>query len=195
MTTKPTTREHLIEVGLKQLRSTGYTATGVKEVLDLAKVPKGSFYHYFPSKEAFVGELFDRYAAGEMTRAEHALGDASIAPLKRLRQYFEELFTIYGQRGEISGCLLGSMSLEIADHSPKLQIQLKQIFTAWQAGIADILRQAIKRGDLEESTQVDPLAEFILNSYEGALVRMKAEQNDEPLDNFLYFVFDVLLKN
>ena len=59
----PSTREHLLEVGLERLRSTGYTATGVKEVLDLANVPKGSFYHYFPSKEAFAGEEFRWLAA------------------------------------------------------------------------------------------------------------------------------------
>src|SRR6187402_2464210 len=195
MATASTTREHLLEVGLRQLRSTGYTATGVKEVLDLAKVPKGSFYHYFPSKEAFVRELFERYAEQELARAQRLLSDTSTPPLKRLRHYFEELISVYGHRAEISGCLIGNMSLEVADHSPKLQGQLQSIYTYWQGDIADVLRQAIKRGDLKKSTKPDALAEFILNSYEGALVRMKAEQSDLPLQNFLYFVFDVLLKN
>ena len=189
------TRELLLEVGLKQLRATGYTATGVKEVLDLAQVPKGSFYHYFPSKEAFVGELFERYAKGEGERAHRILGDASIPPLKRLRTYFEELISVYGQPGESAGCLIGSMSLEIADHIPKLQAQLQSMYTGWQSGIAEVLRQAIKRGDLGRSTKPDAVAEFILNSYEGALVRMKAEQSGRPLKNFLHFIFDVLLKN
>ena len=189
-----TTREHLLEVGLRQLRATGYTATGVKEVLDLAQVPKGSFYHYFPSKEAFVGELFERYANGEGERAQRLLGDASVPPLKRLRAYFEELISVYGQPGEAAGCLIGAMSLEIADHIPKLQAQLQSMYAGWQSGIADVLRQAVKRGDLAKSTKPGPLAEFILNSYEGALVRMKAEQNSSPLKNFLHFTFDVLLK-
>ena len=194
MAASSTTREHLLEVGLRQLRSTGYTATGVKEVLDLAQVPKGSFYHYFPSKEAFVSELFTRYAAGEAERAQRVLGDSSVPPLKRLRAYFEELLSVYGQRNEISGCLIGSMSLEVADHIPKLQAQLKLMYTAWQGGIADTLRQATKRGDLAKSTKPDALAEFILNSYEGALVRMKAEQSERPLANFMQFIFDILLK-
>ena len=194
MTTSSLTREHLLEVGLRQLRSTGYTATGVKEVLDLAKIPKGSFYHYFPSKEAFVAELFTRYAKGEGERAQRLLGDASIPPLKRLRTYFEELCSVNGHQGEGTGCLVGAMSLEIADHIPKLQAQLGVMYTDWQSGITDVLRQAVKRGDLVKSTKPGALAEFILNSYEGALVRMKAEQNDRPLANFLHFVFDVLLK-
>jgi len=190
----PSTRDHLLEVGLKQLRSTGYTATGVKEVLDLAEVPKGSFYHYFPSKEAFAGEVFQLYADGEMQRAERVLGDGSVAPLERLRRYFEELISVYGQRGEISGCLVGNLSLEVADHSPKLQSQLQTVFGVWQNGIAGVLREAVERGDLAQSTDPDELAEFLLNSYEGALVRMKADKSDRPLENFLHFTFDVLLK-
>ncbi|ADW68806.1 TetR/AcrR family transcriptional regulator [Granulicella tundricola] len=194
MATISTTREHLLEVGLRQLRTTGYTATGVKEVLDLAHVPKGSFYHYFSSKEAFVSELFDRYAKGEGERAQRVLGDTSIAPLERLRTYFEELISIYGEPGEGAGCLVGAMSLEIADHIPKLQAQLQSMYAGWQHGIADVLRQAIKRGDLAKSTKPDALAEFILNSYEGALVRMKAEQDSSPLRNFQHFIFDIVLK-
>jgi TetR/AcrR family transcriptional regulator, transcriptional repressor for nem operon len=194
VTTTSTTREHLLEVGLRQLRATGYTATGVKEVLDLAHVPKGSFYHYFPSKEAFVGELFERYAKGEGARAERLLKDVSIPPLKRLRTYFEELISVYGQPGEAAGCLVGAMSLEIADHLPQLQAQLQSIFAGWQSTVADVLRQAVKHGDLAKATKPEALAEFILNSYEGALVRMKAEQSSGPLKNFLHFTFDILLK-
>jgi len=194
MAAASTTRELLLEVGLRQLRVTGYTATGVKEVLDLAHVPKGSFYHYFPSKEAFVGELIELYFKGEGERVERVLGAVSIPPLKRLRAYFEELISVYGQPGEAAGCLIGAMSLEVADHIPKLQAQLQSMYTGWQAGIADVLRQAVKRGDLAKSSKPDALAEFILNSYEGALVRMKAEQNGRPLENFLHFIFGVLLK-
>ncbi|MBB5058584.1 TetR/AcrR family transcriptional repressor of nem operon [Granulicella aggregans] len=194
MSSSATTREHLLEVGLKQLRSTGYTATGVKEVLDLAKVPKGSFYHYFPSKEVFAGELLARYGEQEIQRAQRILGDTSIAPLKRLRAYFDELISVYGNKAEISGCLIGGLSLEVADHSPKLQVQLQSTYTAWQDAIAEVLRQAVKAGDLSPSVKPDALAEFVLNSYEGALVRMKAEQSGRPLKNFLHFIFGVLLK-
>jgi TetR/AcrR family transcriptional regulator, transcriptional repressor for nem operon len=190
----PSTREHLLEIGLERLRSTGYTATGVKEILDLAGVPKGSFYHYFPSKEAFVSEVFQRYAEGEVRRLERVLGDRKVAPLKRLRRYFEELISVYGQSAAISGCLVGSMSIEVADHSQKLQTQLQTIFGVWQDGVANVLREAVERGELRQSTQSEALAEFLLNSYEGALVRMKAEKSDKPLENFLHFAFDVLLK-
>ncbi|WP_353068086.1 TetR family transcriptional regulator C-terminal domain-containing protein [Tunturibacter empetritectus] len=194
MSTALSTRDHLLAVGLERLRSTGYTATGVKEVLDLAQVPKGSFYHYFPSKEEFAVEVFHLYAKGEAERSERILGDRKVAPLKRLRRYFEELISVYGQAGEISGCLMGSLSLEVADHSPRMRSELQGVFAVWQQGIADVLQQAIQRGDLAKSMRPDALAQFLLNSYEGALIRMKAEKSDKPLENFLHFAFDVLLK-
>jgi TetR/AcrR family transcriptional regulator, transcriptional repressor for nem operon len=75
-----------------------------------------------------------------------------------------------------------------------LQAQLKAVFGLWQKGIAEVLREAVKRSELARSTDPDRLAEFLLNSYEGALVRMKAEKSDGPLDTFLHFAFDVLLK-
>lgn len=188
-----TTRDTLLAVGLKKLRAEGYTATGVKDILDAANVPKGSFYHYFPSKEAFASELLKQYAAGEFDRVGRLLGDTSIPPLVRLRSYFEDLITVYGLKNEISGCLLGALSLEMADHSTTLQTQLKSVFESWQGAIEAVIRQAVERGDVKPTTEPDKMADFLLNSYEGALVRMKADRSERPLDTFLHFAFDVLL--
>jgi TetR/AcrR family transcriptional regulator, transcriptional repressor for nem operon len=188
------TREHLIDVGLQLIHSTGYNATGVKEILDHAGVPKGSFYHYFPSKEAFAKEVLLRYATGEAERAERILGDTRLRPLNRLRKYFEELLSVYGQTGPISGCLIGNLSLEVADRSVVLQPALSAVFSHWQQPIADVLRAAMEKGDLARSTKPDELAAFLLNNWEGALVRSKAEKSDQPLELFLHFTFNVLLK-
>ena len=188
------TREHLIDVGLQLIHSTGYNATGVKEILDHAGVPKGSFYHYFPSKEAFAQEVLQRYATAEGERAERMLGDTRLRPLNRLRKYFEELLSVYGQTGPISGCLIGNLSLEVADHSAVLQPALSAVFNHWQQPIANVLREAMEKGDLARTTKPDELAAFLLNNWEGALVRSKAEKSDQPLELFLHFTFNVLLK-
>ena len=123
-----TTRERLIEIGLQRIHKIGYAATGVTEILDLARVPKGSFYHYFRSKEAFAQEVIRRYAAREAQRCETILGDDKLTPLKRLRKYFNELISVYGQKGPISGCLLGKMSVEVAERSPEIQSLLSSAF-------------------------------------------------------------------
>jgi TetR/AcrR family transcriptional repressor of nem operon len=188
------TRDHLLQVGLRRIHSMGYAATGVKEILDEADVPKGSFYHHFASKEAFAKEILELYVRGESERAVKILRDGKAAPLKRLRRYFEELIAIYGPNANIRGCLLGNLSLEMADHSDSIQSVLHQSFSNWQTAIAAILHEAIDRGDLAKSTKPQELASFLLNSYEGAILRSKADRSSKPIENFLHFAFNVLLK-
>src|ERR1700691_1713915 len=115
------TRNHLLQVGLRRIRSMGYASTGVQEILDEADVPKGSFYHYFASKEAFAKEVLEVYVRGENERAAKILHDGKAAPFKRLRRYFEELIKVYGPTAEMSGCLIGNLSLEMADRSDPIQ--------------------------------------------------------------------------
>src|SRR5258708_38743867 len=115
------TREELIEVGLKQIHSAGYTATGINQILELADVPKGSFYHHFASKDAFAKEILEHYNFGEQKRWESFLGDTKVSPLKRLRRYFKEMIAIYGRRGRNAGCLLVNMTLDAAEQNPALQ--------------------------------------------------------------------------
>ena len=187
------TRDHLLQIGLRRIHATGYAPTGVKEVLDDAGVPKGSFYHYFPSKEAFAVEVLKLYVEGENQRAERILRNGKAAPLKRLRQHFEELIKVYGASARVSGCMMGNLSLEMADHSDSIQSLLRSSFANWQASIAVVLEEAIERGDLPKSTKPEKLAAFLLNSYEGALLRSKADRSNAPLENFLDFAFNVLL--
>jgi TetR/AcrR family transcriptional repressor of nem operon len=188
------TRNHLLQVGLRRIRSLGYASTGVKEILDEADVPKGSFYHYFASKEVFAKEVLELYVRGESERAAKILRDGKTAPLKRLRRYFEELIAIYGPPAEISGCLIGNLTLEMADQSDSIQSVLHLSFANWQTAIASVLQEAIGRGDLAQSSKPQALAAFLLNSYQGALLRAKADRSRKPLENFLHFSFDVLLK-
>jgi TetR/AcrR family transcriptional repressor of nem operon len=188
------TRDHLLQVGLRHIHSTGYASTGVKEILDEADVPKGSFYHYFSSKEAFAEEVLKLYVRGESERCEKILLDGKAAPLKRLRRYFEELITVYGPTSPTSGCMLGNLSLEMADHSDSIQSILRQSYSNWQTAIAGTLQAAMERGDLAKSYKPEELASFLLNSYEGALLRSKADRSDKPLEVFLHFAFNVLLK-
>jgi TetR/AcrR family transcriptional repressor of nem operon len=172
----------------------GYASAGVQEILDKADVPKGSFYHHFASKEAFAKEVLELYARRENERAARTLHQGKAAPLKRLRNHFEELISVYGPTASISGCLIGNLSLEMADRSDSIRSLLEQSFSMWQTAIAVVLQEAIDRGDLAKSHRPQELASFILNSYQGALLRSKADRSNKPLEVFLYFVFSILLK-
>jgi len=188
------TRAHLIDVGLELMRKHGYGATGLQEILHAAGVPKGSFYHHFGSKEAFTAAVIERYFTLAAGHGRKVLGNTRQAPLNRLRRYFEELIATAGQSAAIPGCLMGSLSLEVAASSPLLQGCLSSSFTHWQTAVASVLHEAVEKGELPKSAKPDSLAGFILNSWEGALLRSQADKSDAPLKDFLHFVFEELLR-
>ena len=188
------TRENLIDAGLTLIHTLGYTATGINQVLETANVPKGSFYHHFSTKDEFVMEVVKRYAAGEQERWEKLLGDPDVAPIKKLRRYFKDLIATYGRRGgPIAGCLLGNLSLEIAGQSPEIRKLLRQAFDAWQDAVAKAIREAVDAKEISKSAKADDLAALLVNGWEGAQVRAKAEQSDAPLQLFFDHAFDVML--
>jgi TetR/AcrR family transcriptional regulator, transcriptional repressor for nem operon len=193
---KQTTKENLIEVGLGLIHSAGYTATGINQVLEAAKVPKGSFYHHFTTKDQFVLDVVRRYAAGEQERWERLLDDSNLSPLKKLRRYFKDLIATYGRRGgPIAGCLLGNLSLEVAGQNTEIRNLLRHAFDAWQNAIAKTIREAIEKQELPKTTKADDLAALLVNGWEGAQVRAKSEQSDKPLELFFDNAFNVLLKS
>jgi TetR/AcrR family transcriptional repressor of nem operon len=110
-----------------------------------------------------------------------------------LRRYFEDLIHIAGQKARIQGCLLGSLTLEIASSSPTLQQRLSSGFVRWQSAVASVLQEAVDKGELPRSVKPDALAGFVINSWEGALLRSQADKSDDPLKHFLRYTFDELL--
>jgi TetR/AcrR family transcriptional repressor of nem operon len=193
---KQTTKENLIEVGVGLIHSAGYTATGINQVLEAAKVPKGSFYHHFSTKDEFVLDVVRRYAAGEQQRWERLLDESNLSPLKKLRRYFKDLIATYGRRGgPIAGCLLGNLSLEVAGQNTEIRNLLRQAFDAWQNAIAKTIREAIEKHELPKTAKADELAALLVNGWEGAQVRAKSEQSDKPLELFFDNAFNVLLKS
>jgi TetR/AcrR family transcriptional repressor of nem operon len=187
------TREHLIDVGLGLMHRDGYNATGLSDILKAADVPKGSFYHHFGSKEDFAAAVLERYGMRAREHTTAVLNDASTPPLKRLRRYFSDLVKIYGQQGAIPGCMLGRFSLEIAAESPPLRKRISASFDHWQHTIATVIQQAIEQEELPAGTDPESLAGFLLNSWEGALLRSQAEKSNAPLESFVRYVFDGLL--
>jgi TetR/AcrR family transcriptional regulator, transcriptional repressor for nem operon len=189
MATK-STRDHLIDTGLKLMHQHGYNATGLTEILKAADVPKGSFYHHFGSQEDFAAAALERYTTREAKHAATVLNDAKAPPLKRLKRYFTDLVRFYGQKGEIPGCMMGRFSLEIAAANPQLRKQISGSFAHWEHTIATVVQQAVAQKELPADTDSESMAGFLLNSWEGALLRSQAEENDSPLEVFMHLVFD-----
>ncbi|EJN02347.1 TetR/AcrR family transcriptional regulator [Phyllobacterium sp. YR531] len=191
------TRAVLIDEGLKALMSHGYEGAGIGPILKSAGVPKGSFYHFFESKEEFASAVLSTYCGNNQkvrTRLLHE--DKSKPPLQRLRDYFDYYEGVYSSGDPAAcACLLGNLAQSIAAHSEVLQRELHRSFTAWQEDFKVVLREARDAGDLPEHLDPDETAAFLIDAYEGALVRMKADGSIKPLQRFRSMTLDGLLKN
>jgi len=186
-------REKLIEAGLKEIHANGFAATGIQKIVDDIKVPKGSFYNYFDSKEAFGAEVSDRYSEQALARLVGFLADAGKPPLRRLKAYFDDRAASFALRSHTQGCVLGNFSAETVDHSELIRQHVAAHFSRWSEVIAACLAEAQRDGTLASELPAGALADFILNSWEGALLRMRAERSGAPLEIFKQMVFDVLL--
>ena len=186
-------KQDLIEVGLELIRSTGYAATGINQILAAAQAR--SFYSYFASKDEFVIEVIKFYTASEQQRMERISANSALSPLEKLRQYFEDKIATHGHRsGRFTACLLGTLSLEVAGHNAEIRSLLRRSFAEWQKTIATTIRESIESGELPRTARANDLAAIILDNWEGAQVRAKTEQTDKALDLFFHSTFNMLLK-
>ena len=192
MAQKIDVREKLLTAALEALHKSGFNATGVQDITDAAKVPKGSFYNHFESKDALGVEVVKRYAAkGEERRGPLVGGQG--APLARLRAYFKSLNQLGPAAGFSRGCLIGNFSAELSSQSADIRAALDEVLTDWTKDIAQVIAEAQKAGDVSRDIPATMLAAFLLNAWEGAVLRSRVEKNSAPLDVFMSVTFNKIL--
>lgn len=188
---KPSTRDQIFDAALKLLCEKGFNACSVQDITVEAGVPKGSFYNHFESKEALGSEIVEFY--GGRGHLRDVLADRSIAPLERLRKYFVQLNDLVIGRGFEQGCLLGNFSAELSDQSPLIRTQLAAVYGKWTR----MIESAIADGQADHSIgqDMDPraLASFLLNAWEGATLRARAERSRKAFDDFMDVTFRKIL--
>lgn len=186
------TREQLLAAGLEALHVSGFNATGVQDIVDAAGVPKGSFYNHFASKDALGAEVVQLYAAKGAAR-RRMLQDTAVAPLVRLRKYFESLNELGIASGYARGCLLGNFSAELSAQSPAIRDCLATAFGDWTASLAAVIAEAQRAGAVPKTLAPEQLATFLIDAWEGAVMRSKVERNRGPLDTFMAVTFSKTL--
>ena len=179
------TRELLLRSGLEALTEKGFSATGIDEILRRVGVPKGSFYHYFASKEAFGAELIERYGAYFARKLERHFTDESLTPLERLRSFVAEAQNGMAKYEYQRGCLIGNLGQEMSALPESFRAQLNGVFDDWQARVAHCLSEAQAAGEISEHSNCDQLAAFFWIGWEGAVLRSKLERNPEALEIFV----------
>lgn len=178
------TRAELIRSGLEQLTENGFSSSGIDQILKKVGVPKGSFYHYFASKEAFGQVVIENYANYFANKLDTCLLDKSYSPLTRISNFVKEAKIGMIRYQFKRGCLVGNLGQEV-DLLPKsFRKQLINIFYCWQHRLAKCLKEAQRQGEISEVANCELLAEYFWIGWEGAVSRAKLVQDIKPLDNY-----------
>jgi TetR/AcrR family transcriptional regulator, transcriptional repressor for nem operon len=175
----PEVRKRLLAAGLDLIHARGFAASGVKDITEAAGVPKGSFYAYFPSKEAFAAAILDAYWVDIETRLVPMLHGEGPAQ-ERITRFFHALADDHETANFLLGCLIGNLSLELSSGSEPIRTQLMDILERWGGALAECLRS----GDLGEGLDADDIASRLIEAWEGAVLRGKMIRSRIPYDRF-----------
>jgi TetR/AcrR family transcriptional regulator, transcriptional repressor for nem operon len=191
---KPSLKVAILDAGLKAMFRTGYNGTSVRDVTAAAGAPQGSFTNHFRSKEAFASEVLDRYFADTRGLVTDALDDTSLTPRARLRRYLDIITGRLESDGFSRGCLIGDLSLEASGSSEVLRTRLAAIFQEWRVPFASCIAEAQTSGEIASDFEAQELAEFLLASWQGAILRMKVERSPAPLERFKKIAFQTVFR-
>lgn len=190
------TERHILEKGAELIRRNGFNNTGLNMILKVAGVPKGSFYYYFKNKEDFGLKLIE-YLHNSIKPVFYGFltGECDNPPLERLREFFAYFRRIFTDEEIKSGCPIGNISQEMAAMNPRFRAKLADVFDDITNPVAICLGHAVEQGYLTRQEDVLPLAKFIVNSWQGALIALKITESAEPLLIFEQFIFNELLRS
>jgi len=193
--TRTDTRNALVWCGTELLTERGFQITGIDEVLKRVGVPKGSFYHYFKSKDHFGHAVIDNYEAYYAKKMDRIFGDSSQSPLQRLVN-----FTANAKNGMVKfdfkrGCLIGNLSQELAALDTQFRERLEGVLVSWEKRVAECLSEAIDSGELAPGQDPQALSRFFWVGWEGAILRSKLMRSLEPIDQFTSIFFRSVLKS
>ena len=182
------TRQLLLRRGITMLLRHGYNDLGIAALLEEARIPKGSFYHHFASKEDFGLQVVDLYMQEVHGGLDQCLADETRSPLQRVRHFFEMSEEKYRTEGYL-GCLLGGLGQELSGVSQAFRRKVEECFDQIARRIAACLREAIDQGDLPQETDPAKMAELLVNCWEGAALRSRLRRDPAPLREMLNFYF------
>ncbi len=187
------TRQHILEVGYQLVVTKGFTAVGLSELLKSADVPKGSFYHYFKSKEQFGQALIEEYFKTYLTRVGALLSSDSRSGRERLLDYFSRWVDVDNGMCNANKCLVVKLSAEVSDLSESMRTALASGADKIVAMLAHCIESGIEDGSIQ-SRDSKHLALQLYQQWLGASLLNKLHQDGRNLES-CYIATRQLLEN
>jgi TetR/AcrR family transcriptional repressor of nem operon len=191
---KPSHRTKILTEGLRVVHEQGYAGASVRDIVQAAGVPQGSFTNHFASKEAFGLEVIDLYFENALDVMRDTLRNDALPPLARLRGYIDAGRTRLNQHEMRRGCLFGNFAAEASEHSETIRLRLVAIFAEVRSAIEYCLNAAVAAGELPRTFDCTGMAAFIVSSLQGANLMAKAHRSPAPVEQFADVLFTRLLR-
>lgn len=185
------TRQHILTVGYDLIVNRGFTSVGLSELLKTAAVPKGSFYHYFKSKEQFGEALIQAYFDKYFAKLNERFTDKDLNGYQRLMSYFEELVKVENNVCNASKCLLVKLSAEVSDLSEPMRLALRDGAEKTIQAIAKCIDVGIGDGSIANGDSI-LLARQLYYLWNGASLLNKLYQDQATLTQSLHFTQHLL---
>jgi TetR/AcrR family transcriptional repressor of nem operon len=179
-------RDLILAKGAAVMTRRGYHGTGVQEIVQAAGIPKGSFYHYFASKEDFALQALSFIYQPRLARYSEALSNPALSPRARILTYYGELLLHFRLQQRLEyHCFIGSLSFEMSELLPAIGEQVEAILQESALILQRCLEQAQTAGELPANEDCSNLASFIANAWQGVLTRLKVGSQTQPVEDFV----------
>ena len=187
-------RKDILKQGIDLMSQSGYHGIGVMDILKSMSIPKGSFYNFFDSKEAFIIEAIELYGASNLKLIDRIEQMTELNPLEKVKTYFHHLIQKNKAQHFKYSCFWGNMSTEVAGQNEKVSAAIKDQMAIIKVRFVLWLTEAQKQNILIDAYSPTQLADFLYTNFHGAMVTMKYQQSAKPLEDFLEINFKLLSK-
>lgn len=187
-------RQLILQKGAMLVHRKGFHNSSINDIVQEAAVPKGSFYNYFKSKEDFAIAILEVYEIRFNEFIATSLLNNHLKPLKRLKVFLTDFEDHYKSINSSLGCPIGNLAEEISDINNNIRLKIVEKFNGLKNRIKNVLDEAQRQNELAREINTEEMSDFILNSWEGALLRMKAEKSIYPLKLLNKTLFKYLIK-
>jgi len=191
---KANSKNRILEAGAGIIHLKGYHNTGIQEILQAAGVPKGSFYNYFSNKEDFGLQIIDYFTGFFLSISKPIQENTAFSPLEKIKKILELFMDLFKSKDFAYGCPIGNLAQEMGDLSPAFREKLKSALENMVDTYSGILAEAQIQGEISRDLDARKAAYFLVSSWHGALIHMKAVKSLEPLENHKWFLFEYVLK-
>ncbi len=175
-------RQHILDTAKPIILGKGFVAVGLNEVLQAADVPKGSFYHYFKSKELFGEALIASYFEDYLVEVEHLLKANGESAASRFMQYWNGWLTSLADKDMQCQCLAVKLAGEVSDLSEAMRLALHQGTDRVIARLAQCVEEGRADGSLPTSLDAAVCAETLYEMWFGASLLTKLRRDPSALE-------------